>query len=318
MKKPFFLLAFLVSHLFAQAQDISIPDANFKAALLDLGIDTNTDLEIQVSEAEAIHYLDVHQKHIEDVTGLEYFINLDTLILNQNPVATIDVSHNVKLIMLMVGFTDITSLDLSQNIHLKHLLCALTRLTTIDLSTCPALEKLYCHQSYMTALDVSTNTNLIRLICEETAIQSLDLSTNIQLKELDCSNTEITTLDLINNTALEELKCSNLSISSLNLTQNSALISIICTDNENLTEICITTDQLVLTASVTNWQKDAAATWSTDCQLTTPTLDPTNTAAAKVVYKVFTITGTEINESNAKDGVYIYLYTDGSRAKIAK
>jgi len=55
MKTKIFTLAILTITTFAFAQNVNIPDQNFKKALLSHihVIDTNNDGEIQVSEAEA-------------------------------------------------------------------------------------------------------------------------------------------------------------------------------------------------------------------------------------------------------------------------
>ncbi len=63
----------------ASAQIVNIPDPNFKIALLNYTppIDTNEDGEIQVSEAEAVIYLlRLDNKGINDLTGIEAFVNL--------------------------------------------------------------------------------------------------------------------------------------------------------------------------------------------------------------------------------------------------
>ena len=54
---------------------VYIPDANFKAKLIALGVDTNTDGEIQFSEALVPTVLDVSNSNIADLTGIEAFTN---------------------------------------------------------------------------------------------------------------------------------------------------------------------------------------------------------------------------------------------------
>ena len=58
---------------------VNIPDNNFLNALIELGVDTNGDGKISPEEAEVITYLDVSGNSISDLTGIEKFINLDTL-----------------------------------------------------------------------------------------------------------------------------------------------------------------------------------------------------------------------------------------------
>ena len=58
------------------AETVSIPDTNFKAALIDLGVDSNGDKEIEYNEAAAVTTLDVSSQSIGDLTGIEFFTNL--------------------------------------------------------------------------------------------------------------------------------------------------------------------------------------------------------------------------------------------------
>jgi hypothetical protein len=75
LKKSFFIasLALFGMSNIAIAQNVNIPDANFKAALIgNAAINTNGDGEIQVSEAEAYTGgINVGSKGIADLTGVE-------------------------------------------------------------------------------------------------------------------------------------------------------------------------------------------------------------------------------------------------------
>jgi len=60
--------------------NVYIPDANFKAKLITLGVDTNTDGNIQFSEAAAVNTeLNVSSSNIADITGFEAFTNVPSL-----------------------------------------------------------------------------------------------------------------------------------------------------------------------------------------------------------------------------------------------
>ena len=142
--KKILLLLLLASGL-ASAQIVTIPDARFKAELIDNGVDTNSDGEIQVTEALATLSLSIVDFDITDFTGLEAFVNLDTLnIIGPN----------------------ILSLDLTSNVNLTHLSfqdTAISPLTSIDLSACILLEELILQDTSITSLDLSTNYNLTAL-----------------------------------------------------------------------------------------------------------------------------------------------------------
>lgn len=59
---------------------VYIPDNVFLAALIELGVDTNGDGEICSCEAEQVISMDVNHKDITNMSGIEAFVNLDTLI----------------------------------------------------------------------------------------------------------------------------------------------------------------------------------------------------------------------------------------------
>ena len=60
------------------AQNVNIPDANFKSYLLaNSGINTNSDSEISIAEAQAFTgELLINGLSISDLTGIEAFVNI--------------------------------------------------------------------------------------------------------------------------------------------------------------------------------------------------------------------------------------------------
>ena len=96
------------------SQTVSIPDTAFLYALIDEGVDTNGDSLISYSEAEAITSLDLGGGHwssrnISDMTGIEAFISLDTLICQNNKLTSLDVSNNTALTYLDCITNQLTS-----------------------------------------------------------------------------------------------------------------------------------------------------------------------------------------------------------------
>jgi len=119
---------------------VNIADDSFLAALIEKGVDTDGDGKISPEEAEVIISLDVSEKSISDLTGIEAFINLDTL----------DCSFN-----------QLTSLDVSKIIYLKYLKCNNNKLYTLDVSNNTNLTDLNCSNNYwLTSLDISNNSKL--------------------------------------------------------------------------------------------------------------------------------------------------------------
>ncbi len=99
MIKNSFFKATLIFGLFCTAaagQNVTIPDINFKAALVaNPSINTNADGEIQVSEASAfLGTITVSGLGITDLTGIEAFTSVSQLNCANNSLTSINISAN--------------------------------------------------------------------------------------------------------------------------------------------------------------------------------------------------------------------------------
>ena len=151
----FIILLFSISTL--QAQIVNIPDPVFKQRLINNGIDTNFDNEIQVSEAEAVTgHLDVNGQFADifDLTGIEAFINITEL---------------------WVFWNQLTSLDLSNNVLLERLKCSSNQLTSLDVSQCINLETLHCTDNQFISLDLTPNVNLQEVLVDFNDLAFFDI-----------------------------------------------------------------------------------------------------------------------------------------------
>ncbi|MFH2143055.1 MAG: hypothetical protein ABIJ97_11565, partial [Bacteroidota bacterium] len=254
MKKLILIKTILLFVLFANAQIVNIPDANFKAALVgNPSINTNQDTEIQVSEAVAFSgNMYVDDENIFDLTGIEVFINLTYLNCGWNNLSTLDLSNNTALTDLNCDLNQLSTLDLSNNTFLTSLQCNANQLTSLDLSNnpdlvtlgCssnllsilnisnnPVLYLLYCYDNQLTSLDVTNNLNLYYLSCFDNQLTSLDVSNNLNLGTLACYKNQISVLDVSANTALTQIGCGYNLLTTLDLSNNSSLDRIMCEYN---------------------------------------------------------------------------------------
>lgn len=103
MKTPqFLLISFLLSGFGIYAQNVNVPDGNFKDALTsNANVNTNGDTEIQVSEATAFTgSLDLSSQGIKSLTGIEAFTQLTGLNCSSNQLSRLDFSQNTALTSL--------------------------------------------------------------------------------------------------------------------------------------------------------------------------------------------------------------------------
>ncbi|NHN26568.1 T9SS type A sorting domain-containing protein [Flavobacterium jejuense] len=242
MKKTLLFIVLILANL-NFAQNVNIPDSNFKNALLAHGvtitgsgiskIDTNNDGEIQITEATAYTGLvNVGSKNISSLTGIEAFGNIAKLYCNSNSLTSINVTQNTALIYLYCNNNQLTSLDVSQNVALTELRCDFNQLLSLDITQNTALIQLICSSNHLTSLDVTQNTTLEFLICDYNSLTSLDVTQNTVLEYIYCHNNQLTSLDLSQNIALLELDCYFNQLTNLDVTQNTSLIYLYCNNNQ--------------------------------------------------------------------------------------
>ena len=105
-------------------EPVDIPDRAFLYDLITLGIDTNGDSIISYSEAEAATSLDItnfYGNYISDITGIEAFKNLSSLIFRCNVIVELDLSNNTVLKQLIVFDNALQNIDVSNCIELEEL-----------------------------------------------------------------------------------------------------------------------------------------------------------------------------------------------------
>ncbi|WP_163409445.1 leucine-rich repeat domain-containing protein [Flavobacterium ajazii] len=164
MKKKllFFVLSFAQLSIAQTSCIVDIPDANFKNALLNHSpaIDTNSDREIQCSEATAFRgLLNVSGKNISNLTGIEAFTNIARLYCYNNQLTSLNVSANTAMQYLYCDNNQLTSLDLSANTSLRYLECISNRLTSLNLSKNWGLKLLACTNNQLTSLNLANGNN---------------------------------------------------------------------------------------------------------------------------------------------------------------
>jgi Leucine-rich repeat (LRR) protein len=212
-------------------------DPNLKSFLVSLpDVNSNHDTEIQVSEAEYggsagsnWNTLFIENKDIHDATGMEAFVNLRYLIMNNNHLTTIDVRQMTGLKGIQLTDNDLTSVQFGNG--LESLVVDSNELTDLDLSNASGLLTLHFANNPMGPLDVSHLTNLRDLDCSGTGISSLDVSANINLTSLLCASNQLTNVDVSTLTNLAYLGVNNNQLSSVNLSNNLQLQWMNCSDN---------------------------------------------------------------------------------------
>ena len=234
-----FLISFFGHvNVFAQTTT-AVPDTNFEQALINMNIDTNgLNGNILNNDAVGVHYLDVSNQYIQDLSGIEAFTNLKKLNCSYNILSSLNISQNSHLEEINANDNIINSIDLSQNTKLHKVQINSNQLSSIDVSANFSLEDLSVSLNNLTVLDVSANSSLEFLGCYANQIQELDLLNNSQLKYLHVDFNELEELDVSQNVNLNTLTCSNNNLNNLAVAQNTELNYLDCRNN-NLTSLDI-------------------------------------------------------------------------------
>ena len=257
------VLTLLAISTTVNAQNVNIPDANFKNWLLNnTNLNTNGDLEVQLSEANNYSLaINVGSLSISDLTGIEEFINAVQLNCSGNQLTSLDVSNNPNLNLLNCSNNDLSSLDM-RNISTSTLFNSSSFNATGNSNlTCISVDNVSGAQSTWTNLDAQTSfstncpppctvtipdANFKAYLVGNTAINT-NGDTEIQCSEataftgtISCNNMSISDLtgieEFIN---LTELSFGTNNITQVDLSNNTALSSLICYQN-SLTSLTLT------------------------------------------------------------------------------
>ena len=245
-----------------------IPDDNFERALIALGLDTGAiDGKVLRSNIASVTSLNVGSKTIYDLTGIQDFTALTSLSCYGNKLTALDLSKNVNLTYLACYGNNLATLDVSKNVKLSQLDCFTNQLTVINVSNNVKLLYFYCQENKLSNLNVTKNINLLHLSCYSNQLTTLDVSNNVKLLNFYCQSNKLTNLDVSRNVMLTRLSCNDNSLLNLNLKNgnNIALSKTLSDFRNNPNLSCIQVDDV--TYSNLNWEtnKDATATYNTNC-----------------------------------------------------
>ncbi|RBW54346.1 hypothetical protein DS884_18040 [Tenacibaculum sp. E3R01] len=266
MKNTLTLFILITTFFSVSAQNVNIPDANFKNYLVNnTSINRNGDNEIQVSEASN-YWGSIYATNlgITDLTGIEAFVNLKGLHCNDNQITSIDVSRNLRLKHLWCFNNQLTDINVTYNTSLLTLICGRNQLTSLTLGNNLSLRTIFCEDNKLISLDISRNIGLKKLSCFKNQLTSLDVSNNLELRDLHCYENNLTSLNFVNNSKLSNVAVNDNHLTNFNIANgNNRVIRYLgMRNNPNL--FCVQVDDPAY--SIANWRlKDAHTNYGINC-----------------------------------------------------
>jgi hypothetical protein len=212
MKNIYLIIFGFLIALSGYSQIINIPDANFKAKLLEsdsgvgiaygvggsFKIDANNNGEIEVSEVLPVRTLNIRYSNISDLTGIEYFINMTELRCETNSLTTLDVTMLPVLETLGVYDNELIDLNIAGLSNLQNIYASRNSLSSIDLTGLIGLSRIDVDGNNLSNLDFSETPNLHFIRCFDNQLTTLDVSPLSELYNMDCSSNQLETLNIKN------------------------------------------------------------------------------------------------------------------------
>lgn len=269
MKQKIILVMLILISTGLVAQNVNIPDANFKTYLVNNSlINTNNDGEIQISEAIAFTGgISCSNLNINDLKGIEAFTSIVELSCFSNQLSNLDLSANINLFGIECSGNMITTLDLpAASNTLEFLYCGANQISKLDVSTFTVLKELTCRYNQIDSLDLSASPVFISLICNDNQLNYLNIANGNNANSnfgyfetynnpnLNCIKVDNSNYSTINWTSIDsnstfydaQIQCSVLSVENKNIEQ---IVSVY--PNPTTTELSVTTNENVIINTIT-------------------------------------------------------------------
>ena len=208
-----------------------IPDDNFEKELMKLGYDDVLDDSVKTLNIRNVTILNIYQRNIASVEGIQDFTNLEELDLRTNKITQLSVAKNLNLKKLKIdntlipttNYNNISSLDLSNNLKLEMLNIMDNNFNTLDVSKNINLVELRIGNNHsstaneITTINLSQNKKLKIFTAGQMQLASIDLSNNSLITDLFLTSLPLKNIDISNLTELKTLNLGGTQIQNLNL-----------------------------------------------------------------------------------------------------
>jgi len=205
----------------------NFPDSYFRSCILQGGIDTDGNGSLSRRELAEVKTLDL-SGGVSDLTGIEYFENLEALDCSGGNISSIDTDSNPHLSSLFCQNCGLTSLNISGSPALTVLDCSSNAIESLDLSSVSGLSVLNCSYNSISQLDLGGCSELTFLSVCSNRLAALDVTSAPKLETLFCQDNEIASLSLTQNPSVTAVNCKNNKLAFLNIGNNAALNSLNC------------------------------------------------------------------------------------------
>ena len=177
-----------------EINETNFPDANFREFVKQY--DENGDDGLSEAEIAAVTKMDIDNRKIADLTGINYFTALIDLFCSGTKLTNLEISGLPELTMLLCYDGQLNSLQVENLPKLKYLECEENELTSLKVSNLPQLIDLYCYDNQLEKIELKELPALELLRFSGNKLKSLEVSELPMLEMLDCSSNQLTNIEL--------------------------------------------------------------------------------------------------------------------------
>jgi hypothetical protein len=236
----------------------TIKDPIFEQALIEMGYDTVIDGKVTTEAVSVIKYVDVSNRGITDLTGIQAFTSMIDLACGSNLIKNLDVSGLPSLMYLNCAFNQLTSLNVTGCNAMISITANDNQLANVNVGTLSSLQVVDFQNNLLTSVNAGGNTNLDYINCNNNQLINLNLTGCINLTELHCNNNQFISIDIRDFPALRDFQAQSKSTVAVNEVLYTTMD---CASNPNLN--CIRVTDEILANSNPNWTKEENAIYTT-------------------------------------------------------
>lgn len=209
----------------------NFPDARFRAWINERF--ANSTGTLNIVDAQDIRVVEMRNKNVESLKGIEFFTNLEVLGCEGNLIADLDVSSLSKLKKLWCQRNELVTLTLGDHPDLIYLSCQENNIKKLDLGKVPLICSLFCSDNQLEELTLGDHPQLSSLDCRNNKLKSLKVSNLPRLERLECQNNEIANaFDLTASTGLTYIGCQENKIAAIDVSGLKNLFNLYCFKNK--------------------------------------------------------------------------------------
>lgn len=185
-------------------------------------IDTNSDGEIQISEANAIIHLNISgssasNSGIQNLQGLEHFKNLIYLNCKYGQLNTVNASVFERLENFYCSYNNMTSINLTNASRLRTLDCSYNNLTSLNTDDCVGLQNITARDNQLSSVNFNANNNLVSIYLWNNNLTNFQISNKSFLRTLEIGNNDLTNLQINNAPTLYRVKAQMNNLTNVDL-----------------------------------------------------------------------------------------------------